>query len=190
MSCAFHLCNHVHTSIPCMYYTITTLLCHVGHSTAQYCCNNNICSIWQCSLYGLTTYVTKIFVNKVTLSFLQWAECDFWRWCRHCTGRLRHVTIVSKYGKLSGTSSFCPFGQALRVLIVQIVLGSDYSGSVKNYCLLYRRFYNNIMSSDSLLQLPVYIFIVLILNTHWQFGPLIWRRYTWKDPEVCMSHGN
>ena len=38
-----------------------------------------------------------------------------------------------KYGKLSGTSSFYPFGNVLRVLLAQIVLGSDYSGSVKNY---------------------------------------------------------
>ena len=50
--------------------------------------------------------------------------------------RLRHVTITitkwfPKYGKLSGTSSFCPFGNVLRVLLAQIVLGSDYSGSVK-----------------------------------------------------------
>ena len=36
-----------------------------------------------------------------------------------------------KYGKLSGTSSFCPLGKVLRVLLAQIVLGSDYSGSVK-----------------------------------------------------------
>ena len=36
-----------------------------------------------------------------------------------------------KYGKLSGTSSFYPFGKVLRVLLAQIVLGSDYSGSVK-----------------------------------------------------------
>ena len=43
------------------------------------------------------------------------------------------VTITKwfpKYGKLSGTSSFCPFGKVLRVLLAQIVLGSDYSGSV------------------------------------------------------------
>ena len=39
--------------------------------------------------------------------------------------------MVSKYGKLSETSSFCPFGKVLRVLLAQIVLGSDYSGSVK-----------------------------------------------------------
>ena len=50
--------------------------------------------------------------------------------------RLRHVTITitkwfPKYGKLSGTSSFYPFGNVLRVLLAQIVLGSDYSGSVK-----------------------------------------------------------
>ena len=50
--------------------------------------------------------------------------------------RLRHVTItitkwLPKYGKLSGTSSFCPFGKVLRVLLAQIVLGSDCSGSVK-----------------------------------------------------------
>ena len=50
--------------------------------------------------------------------------------------RLRHVTItitnmVSKYGKLSVPSSFCPFGKVLRVLLAQIVLCSDYSGSVK-----------------------------------------------------------
>ena len=41
-----------------------------------------------------------------------------------------------KYGKLSGTSSFCPFGNVLRVLLAQIVLGSDYSGSVKELRLL------------------------------------------------------
>jgi len=35
--------------------------------------------------------------------------------------------MVSKYGKLSETSSICPF----EGLLVQIVLGSDYSGSVK-----------------------------------------------------------
>ena len=29
------------------------------------------------------------------------------------------------------TSSFCPFGKVLRVLLVQIVLGSDYSGFIK-----------------------------------------------------------
>ena len=50
--------------------------------------------------------------------------------------RLRHMTItitnmVSKYGKLSGPSSFCPFGKVLRVLLAQIVLCSDYSGSMK-----------------------------------------------------------
>ena len=44
------------------------------------------------------------------------------------------VTITKwfpKYGKLPGTSSFCPFGNVLRVLLAQIVLGSDYSRSVK-----------------------------------------------------------
>ena len=49
------------------------------------------------------------------------------------------VTITKwfpKYGKLSGTSSFCPFGNVLRVLLAQIVLGSDYSGSVKELRLL------------------------------------------------------
>ena len=50
--------------------------------------------------------------------------------------RLRHMTITitkwfPKYGKLSGTSSFCLFGKVLRVLLAQIVLGSDYSGFVK-----------------------------------------------------------
>ena len=50
--------------------------------------------------------------------------------------RLRHVTIAiakwfPKYGKLSWTSSFCPFGKVLRVLLAQIVLGSDYSVSLK-----------------------------------------------------------
>ena len=38
---------------------------------------------------------------------------------------------IVKYGKLSGTSSLYPFGKVLRVLLAQIVLGSDYSGSVK-----------------------------------------------------------
>ena len=38
--------------------------------------------------------------------------------------------MFSKYGKLSGTSSFSPFGK-VRVLLAQIILGSDYSGSVK-----------------------------------------------------------
>ena len=44
------------------------------------------------------------------------------------------ITITKwfpKYGKLSGTCSFWPFGKVLRVLLAQIVLGSDYSGSVK-----------------------------------------------------------
>jgi len=45
--------------------------------------------------------------------------------------RLCHVTItitnmVSKYGKFSGPSCFCPFGKVLRVLLAQIVLCSDY----------------------------------------------------------------
>ena len=44
-----------------------------------------------------------------------------------------YYIMVSKYGEFSGTSSFCPFGQVLRVLLAQIILGSDYSGSVKNY---------------------------------------------------------
>ena len=39
--------------------------------------------------------------------------------------------MVSKCGKLSGTSIFCLFGKVLRLLVAQIVLGSDYSGSVK-----------------------------------------------------------
>ena len=57
---------------PCfhpMYCTITTLPCHVAHSTAQNGCNDNICSIWEYTLHGFTTYVTEVFV-KVTLSFL------------------------------------------------------------------------------------------------------------------------
>ena len=40
-----------------------------------------------------------------------------------------YYKMVSK--KLSGTSSFFPFGKVLRVLLAQIVLGSDCSGSVK-----------------------------------------------------------
>ena len=46
--------------------------------------------------------------------------------------RLRHVIVTitkwfPKYGKLSETSSLCPFGNVLRVLLAQIVLGSDYA---------------------------------------------------------------
>jgi len=37
----------------------------------------------------------------------------------------------NNYGKLSRTSSFCPLGKVLTVLLAQIVVGSDYSGSVK-----------------------------------------------------------
>ena len=33
--------------------------------------------------------------------------------------------------KLSKTSSLCPFEKVLRFLLVQILLGSDYSASVK-----------------------------------------------------------
>ena len=40
-----------------------------------------------------------------------------------------------KYGfqiwEVVGTSSFCPFGKVLRVLLAQIVLCSHYSGSMK-----------------------------------------------------------
>ena len=45
---------------------------------------------------------------------------------------LREEQSLKQKNKLSGTSSFCPFGKILRVLLVQIILGSDYSGSVKN----------------------------------------------------------
>ena len=34
-------------------------------------------------------------------------------------------------GKLSGSSSFCPFGKVLRFLLAQIILGSDDSGPMK-----------------------------------------------------------
>ena len=34
-------------------------------------CDDNIYSVWEYSLHGLTTYVTKVFV-KVTMSFLLW----------------------------------------------------------------------------------------------------------------------
>ena len=34
-------------------------------------------------------------------------------------------------GKVSGPCSFCPFVKVLRFLLVQIILVSDYSGSVK-----------------------------------------------------------
>ena len=39
--------------------------------------------------------------------------------------------MVSKYGESCLGFSFCPFGKVLGVLLPQIVLGSDYSGSVK-----------------------------------------------------------
>ena len=42
-----------------------------------------------------------------------------------------YYKMVSKYGKLCRTSSFCSFGKVLRVLLAQTILGSDYSGFVK-----------------------------------------------------------
>ena len=42
-----------------------------------------------------------------------------------------YCKMVSQIWEVVGTSSFCPFGNVLRVLLAQIVLGSDYSGSVK-----------------------------------------------------------
>ena len=42
-----------------------------------------------------------------------------------------YYKTVSQIWEVVGTSSFCPFGNVLRVLLAQIVLGSDYSGSVK-----------------------------------------------------------
>ena len=45
---------------------------------------------------------------------------------------LRHVTIpITKWFPKYGTSSFCPFGNILGVLLAQVVLGSDCSGSMK-----------------------------------------------------------
>jgi len=50
---------------------------------------------------------------------------------------LHHATItITKWFLNMGScpgSCFCLFGQVLRVLLAQIVLGSDYSGSIKNY---------------------------------------------------------
>ena len=48
-----------------------------------------------------------------------------------CARDNHYYKMASKHGKLTGTSSICPFGKVLRVLLVQIVLGSDYSGSMK-----------------------------------------------------------
>ena len=42
------------------------------------------------------------------------------------------MTIIITDGfRLSGASSVCPFCKVLRVLLAHIILGSDYSGSVK-----------------------------------------------------------
>ena len=45
----------------------------MAHNTAQNGCDDNIYSVWEYSLHGLTTYVTKVFV-KVTMSFLLCAD--------------------------------------------------------------------------------------------------------------------
>ena len=42
-----------------------------------------------------------------------------------------YYKMVSQIWEVVGTSSFCPFGNVLRVLLAQIILGSDYRGSVK-----------------------------------------------------------
>ena len=68
---------------------------------------------------------------------------------------LRHVTIIREsvitkwfpnMGKLSGTSSLCPFEKVIRFLLAQIVLGSDYSPSVKEL----RRLLQPVLSKASL----------------------------------------
>ena len=55
------LCQWFHP----MYYTITTLPCHVAHNTAQNGCNDIVA--YESTVY--MAFVTKVFV-KVTLSFL------------------------------------------------------------------------------------------------------------------------
>ena len=68
---------------------------------------------------------------------------------------LRHVTIIREsvitkwfpnMGKLSGTSSLCPFEKVIRFLLAQILLGSDYSPSVKEL----RRLLQPVLSKASL----------------------------------------
>ena len=49
-------------------------------------------------------------------------------------------------GKLSGTSSLCAFEKVIRFLLAQIVLGSDYSPSVKEL----RRLLQPVLSKASL----------------------------------------
>ena len=49
-------------------------------------------------------------------------------------------------GKLSGTFSLCPFEKVMRLLLAQIVLGSDYSPSVKEL----RRLLQPVLSKASL----------------------------------------
>ena len=39
--------------------------------------------------------------------------------------------------KLSGASTFCLFGQDAKISLAQIILGSDYSGSVKDHSVGY-----------------------------------------------------
>ena len=53
-----------------------------------------------------------------------------------------YYKMVSKYGKLSRTSSFCPVGKVLTDLLAQIVLGSDCSGSVKDTAITSASFEN------------------------------------------------
>ena len=77
--------------------------------------------------------------TRPTVTCLPFAPCDN-----------KYYKMVSKYGKLSGTSSFCPFGKVPRVLLVQIILGSDYSGSMKELQRLLQPVLRNVSLKKSL----------------------------------------
>ena len=42
-----------------VYYTVTTLPCHVAHGTAQKVCDDNVCSILEYNLHGPATVFVK-----------------------------------------------------------------------------------------------------------------------------------
>ena len=69
---------------------------------------------------------------------------------RHMTISLTITKRFQNMGSCPGTSSFCPFGKVLRVLLAQIVLGSDYSGSVKELRRLLQPVLRNVSLKKSL----------------------------------------
>ena len=75
---------------PSAHYTITTFPCHVVHSTAQNGCDDNICSICEYRLDGLTTYVAN--------DFMPFLLCMFRISFKKCGGQrdgVNHITLIT-----------------------------------------------------------------------------------------------